>query len=66
MFYDKMVKKMDALDIGLIKLAVVAAVLFILTIWPAAMDAVLSVNSWYFLVAFVIFAARPLYRVYLK
>ena len=61
-----MVKKMDALDIGLIKLAVVAAVLFILTIWPAAMDAVLSVNPWYFLVAFVIFAARPLYRVYLK
>jgi len=67
MFFDKMVKKMDGIDVGLTKLAVAAAVLFIITIWPAAMDAVLSVkNPWYFLVAFVIFAARPLYRVYLK
>jgi len=66
MFFDKMVKKMDGMDVGLTKLSVAAAVLFILTIWPAAMDTVLSVNPWAFLVAFVIFAARPLYKVYLK
>jgi len=66
MFFDKMVKKMDGVDIGLTKLSVAAAVLFIITIWPAAMTWVHSVNPWYFLVAFVIFAARPLYRVYLK
>ncbi len=62
----KNVKKMDAWDIALIKLAVVAGVLFIITIWPAAMNWVQSVNSWYFLVAFVIIAIRPIYRFYIK
>lgn len=66
MFFDKKVKKMDTMDVGLTKLSVAAAVLFIITIWPAAMDWVHSVNTWYFLVAFIIFAARPLYRVYMK
>ena len=57
---------MDFWDVGLTKLSSVAFVLFVITIWPAAMDWVHSVNAWYFLIAFVIFAARPVYRVYLK
>ncbi|MFC1682389.1 hypothetical protein ACFL0X_02115 [Nanoarchaeota archaeon] len=65
-YWNKKIKNMDAWDIGLIKLSVAVAVLFIITIWPAAMDWVHSVNPWYFLVAFVIFVARPFYRVYLK
>ena len=63
---DKKVKKMDVWDIGLIKLAVAAFVLFVITIWPAAMTWVHSVNPWWFFVAFVIFAIKPFYKVYLK
>jgi hypothetical protein len=59
---DKRVKKLKAVDIGLIKLAVVAGVLFIIAKWSAVLDLVLSVNPWYFLVAFVILAARPAYK----
>ena len=66
MFFDKKVKKMDAWDVGLTKWSVAAFVLFVITIWPAAMNWVHSVNPWYFFVAFVIFAARPIYRVYIK
>ena len=66
MFFDKKVKKMDAWDIGLTKLFVAAAVLFIITIWPAILNWVLSVNPWYFLIAFIIFAIRPFYKVYMK
>ena len=63
---NKKVKKMDAWDVGLVKLSIAAFVLFVITIWPAAMTWVHSVNPWYFLIALVIFAARPIYRVYLK
>ncbi len=65
-YFNDKVKKIDVWDIGLIKLSVAVFVLFIITIWPAAMTWVDSVNPWYFLVAFVIFAARPVYRFYLK
>ena len=63
---DKKVKKIDAFDMSLVKLAVAAFVLFVITIWPVAMDWVHSVNPWYFFIAFVVFAARPMYRVYFK
>jgi hypothetical membrane protein len=62
----KGIKKLDIWDIGLTKLSVAAFVLFLITIWPAAMDWVHSVNPWYFLVAFIIFVIRPTYRVYIK
>jgi len=65
MFEDKL-KKIDVTDVGLIKLSVVAIVLFLITIWPGLMSLVTSVNSWYFLVAFVIFAARPFYKFWVK
>ncbi|MCK5321625.1 hypothetical protein KAJ38_03530 [Candidatus Pacearchaeota archaeon] len=63
---NKRIKKMDVLDIGLIKWSVAAFILFLITIWPAAMTWVQSVNPWYFLVAFVVFMIRPFYRIYLK
>jgi len=65
-FFGKKVKKMDAWDVALIKLSVAAIVLFIITIWPAAMNLVQSVNPWYFLIALIIFAIRPIYRIYVK
>jgi len=63
--FNKNLKKMDFMDVGLIKLSVAAVVLFLITIWPALMRLVTSVNSWYFLVAFVIFAARPFYKFWM-
>ena len=65
-FFSDKVRNLDFWDIGLTKLSVAAFVLFVITIWDAAMNWVHSVNPWYFLIAFVIFAARPLYRAYLK
>lgn len=59
-------KKIDWLDVGLIKFTSAAFVLWLITIWPAAMEWVHSVNPWYFFTAAVIFGARPVYRAYIK
>ena len=64
MFFDKKIKNWNAWDIALTKLSVAAFVLFVLAIWPVAMDWVRSVSPWYFLVAFVILAARPFYKFF--
>ncbi len=58
------VKKMDSWDVVLSKLASAAFILFLITIWPTAMNLVKSVNPWIFLIALIIFTARPFYRVY--
>ena len=62
----KRVKRMDLWDVGLIKWSVVAFVLFVITIWPAFLSWVQSVNPWYYLIAFLILVARPFYRIYIK
>jgi hypothetical protein len=64
--FEKKLKRLDVTDVGLIKLSVAAAVLFLITIWPGLMSVVTSVNPWYFLVAFVIFAVRPFYKFWVK
>ncbi len=58
------VGKMDVWDIGLTKGTVVFGVLFILGIWPVAMEAVASVNPWWFLVGWVLLAVRPMSRFF--
>lgn len=63
---NKRIKKMDSWDVALIKWSTAAAVLFIIAIWPAAMEWVQSVNPWYFLIACVVLAIRPFYRIYVK
>lgn len=63
---DKDIKKMDVLDIGLIKIVMVAITLFVITIWQTAMDWVHGVNTWYFLGVAIILAIRPLYRYWIK
>ena len=62
----KRVKRMDLWDVALIKWSVVAFVLFVITILPAFLSWVQSVNPWYYLVAFLILVARPFYRIYIK
>ena len=62
----KKMKNLDMFDISLTKLSVASFVLFIITIWPAALSLVLSVNPWYFLIAFILLAMRPFYRFIIK
>ena len=64
--WKRALKKLDVSDIGLIKFYSAAFALFVITIWPAAMTWVQSVNPWYFLIAAVVFGARPFYRAYIK
>ena len=65
-YFNEKIKSMDVWDVALIKLAVAVFVLFVITIWPAAMTWVHSVNPWYFFAAFVIFFVRPFYRICVK
>ncbi|MCK5608821.1 hypothetical protein KAR91_43510 [Candidatus Pacearchaeota archaeon] len=57
-------KNIDTMDIGLAKLSAMAFVLFLINVWPAAMTLVHSIHWGWFLVAFVIFAARPILKAY--
>ncbi len=63
---NKKFSKMNAWDIFLVNLAVIAGMLFIITIWSVAMNWVQSVNPWYFLIAWIIFGIRPFYITFLK
>lgn len=58
------VKKLNVLDIGLIKLGVVASTLFVLTVCPPIMNWVLTVHWGWFLIVGLILSARPTYRFY--
>jgi hypothetical protein len=61
---NKKIKNLDVLDIGLTKISVAASILFVITIWPAAMSWVVSVNPWYFLIVGLILAIRPVYKMF--
>ena len=65
-WFNYTVKKMDVLDVGLVKWTVLAFALFIIGIWPAFTELILSVNPWCFFTAAVVFAIRPFYRMYIK
>ncbi len=63
---DDKVKKLDAWDISLTKLATAAGIIIVLKLWVGAMNWVHDTNIWWFVAALVIFAFRPLKRVYFK
>ncbi len=63
-FFGKEVKRLDFLDMGLIKLSVVAFVLWILSVWSSAREFLNLVNSWYFFIAFLILALRPALKMF--
>lgn len=63
--WKKAQKKLDFLDTGLIKFSSASFVLFVLTIWPAAMAWVHQVHWGWFLAATIVFAARPFKRAYM-
>jgi hypothetical protein len=64
MNFDKKMKKLKTHDIALVKLSTAAFVLFVITVWPAAMDLVHSIHWGWFLAAFVIFAISPTVKFY--
>ena len=63
---NRKIKKLDMWDIGLIKLAVAAAVIVILRLWSAADNWLSAINIWWIVLAFVVFAIRPLIKYYGK
>ena len=64
--FDNKIKKLDTLDISLIKLSVIAFTLWILTIWPAFATWVYSINPMYYLILWIIFAIRPISKILSK
>ncbi len=55
-------KRVCSCDIGLIKLASMAFILFLITVWPAAMNLVQRIHWGWFLGAMVLFSIKPLAR----
>ncbi len=55
---NKRVKKLDTLDIGLIKWTAIVAALIIIKIFPQ----LLSINYLILILVLVVLAARPVYR----
>ena len=66
MDFKNMVKKLDFVDIGLIKLSVLAFTLGIVSYSKEFTAWVQSVNSVWFVAIFVLAVARPFYRAWIK
>jgi len=66
MNFKKIVKKLDTLDIGLIKFASAIFVLWLIALLPGFATWVQSVGHWWFLIIFIIICIRPIYRAYIK
>ena len=62
---DKCMKSLDKTDVYLIKLSSMSFILFLITVWPAAMTWVQSVHWGWFLGAMIVFMLRP-FKKYLK
>jgi len=60
---NKKIKKMDVWDLKLVKLSTASFVLFVLSIWPAALTWIGNTSWWWFLAATIIFAWRPIRKV---
>jgi len=61
-FWNEGIKKMDWLDIGLIKLSVAAFILMLAKLWAP----LLSLDWYWYAIIFVLVGIKPLYKFYLK
>ena len=61
---NKKVKKLDILDIKLIELTSASFILFLITVWPALMILVHKIHWGWFLALSVIFAYKPLKKLF--
>ncbi len=59
---DSKVKKMDWIDVGLVKWSCIAFGLLLAMLFPV----LLNINIYYIIVIVVILAVRPMYNVYFK
>lgn len=66
MNFKKIMKKLDVLDIGLIKFASAVFVLWLIALFPGFAIWVQAVGPWWFLIIFIIICIRPFYRAYIK
>jgi hypothetical protein len=64
--FEKQMRKMKMLDWALAKLGIVAFVAFLIGIWPAVRDWVLSVNPLYFLAVALIAVIIVQVRIWKK
>lgn len=64
--FKKQIKKLDFWDIALIKLGSVAFVLFLITVWPAAMNLVSSIHWGWFLGVALVSIVRPQMKIWWK
>jgi len=62
--FDKPVKELNDWDVGLVKVSTAAFILFLITVWPAAMDLVHKIHWGWFLAIGILAALRPLKRYY--
>jgi len=58
-FANKLIKKCDWIDIGLLKLSVAAAALMVAKLWPP----ILSLDWYWYAIVLVIAAIKPASRV---
>ncbi len=58
------VKRLDLIDIGLIKIAVVSSVLAIIRIFPTLMEGVHNTKVMWFIIIAIIASIRPLRRAF--
>lgn len=61
---DQRVKNMTSCDVSMIKLSSMAFILFLITVWPAAMNFVQNVHWGWWLLLTVLFALRPIIRAF--
>lgn len=66
MNFEKRLRKLDVLDIGLIKLTMIAFAFLIIALSPEVADWVQSTDYLVFLAVFILAAARPVYRFYIE
>ena len=64
--FDKKIKKLDTWDISLIKLSVITFTLLVLVTWPGFATWAYSVNPWYYLILLIVFAIRPVLKIWFK
>ena len=64
--FKNIAKNLDFWDIGFIKLSVMAFVLTIVALFPSFSLWVQSINPMFFIIALIIFAIRPVYKICFK
>ncbi len=62
---NKRLKKLNACDISMIKLASASFILFVITAWPAAMNVIAGVHWGWWLAFTALFGIRPFVKAYL-